>query len=336
MNPSPKKVTSRDVAAHLGVSKWTVSRAFREGTSVDPALRERILAVAAEMGYTPNLLARSLSTHTTRLIAVVVDELANPNQLRTLNEATRQLQAKGFSTLLLNLGRDYRPTEALRLADQFQVDGIIFLGTSLQQELIAMTRKFRRIPLVVLLRTSDEEGISYASTDGFAAGQDIARLFTQQGFKRIGYLAGPLSERTELRRLDGFRAGLRQQGLEVAEVLEADRYDRDVALTLLQAYLARTPAAHRLQALFCENDILAIGALDALVAQGLQGQMAVVGFDDIDLAASPSYQLTTVRQPIDALVQAAVAQVLAPSDAPRQPFLTPGTLVLRGTHRWAG
>ena len=161
-----KKITATDVAERVGVSKWTVSRAFTDGASIAPDVRERVLQVAAEMGYSPNLLARSLSTRSTRLIALVVDELGNPNQLYLLSEATRQLQAQGFSALLLNLSPEYGPGEALRLADQFQVDGIMFMGTSLGKELIELAQKIRRIPLVVVSRNSSLANIPYVTTDG--------------------------------------------------------------------------------------------------------------------------------------------------------------------------
>jgi DNA-binding LacI/PurR family transcriptional regulator len=178
------------VAERVSLSKWTVSRAFTDGASIAPEVRARVLQVAAEMGYSPNLLARSLSTRSTRLVALVVDELGNPNQLHTLDQATRQLQAKGFSTLLLNLSPDYGASAALRLADQFQVDGIMFMGTSLDRELIELAQKIRRIPLVVVCRNSAMDGIPYVTTDGCAAGAEIADLFLAEGYRRIGHMAG--------------------------------------------------------------------------------------------------------------------------------------------------
>lgn len=182
---STRKITASDVAERVGVSKWTVSRAFTDGASIAPEVRERVLQIAAEMGYSPNLLARSLSTHSTRLIAVVVDELGNPNQLTMLNEATRQLQARGFSSLLLNLSPEYGPAAALRLADQFQVDGIMFMGTTLDQALIELAQKIKHIPLVVVSRNSGMVNIPYVTTDGYAAGAEIADLFLAQGYRRI-------------------------------------------------------------------------------------------------------------------------------------------------------
>lgn len=328
-----KKVTASDVAERVGVSKWTVSRAFTDGASIAPDVRERVLQVAAEMGYSPNLLARSLSTRSTRLIALVVDELGNPNQLYLLNEATRQLQAQGFSSLLLNLSPEYGPEAALRLADQFQVDGIMFMGTSLNKELIELAQKIRRIPLVVVSRNSSLANIPYVTTDGYAAGAEIADLFLAEGCKRIGHMAGPASDRTELRRLDGFRDRLQARGVALDCVLKTTHYRRDEGMQALLRYLGATPRDKRIDALFCESDILAIGALDALYSMGSQHRIAIVGFDDIEMASAPPYALTTFRQPTDYLVSEAIRRLLQPDSVAETSLLAPGTLVLRSSHR---
>lgn len=330
-----KKATAKDVAERAGVSKWTVSRAFTEGASIAPTVRTRVMEIAQEMGYRPNLLARSLTTRSTQLIALVVDELGNPNQLRTLNETTRQLQARGYSTLLLNISPEYSPATALRLADQFQVEGIIFLGTTLKAELIELAQQVKHIPLVVILRNSGQADIPYVSTDGYAAGEEIAQLLLAQGYTRIGYMAGPLSERTELRRMEGFRDRLAQSGVGLSTVLEAAHYRREEGMQTLLRYLESTPRTQREEAFFCENDILAIGAIDALVLSNAQHRIAVVGFDDIELASAPSYQLTTFRQPIEHLVSEAIRRIVDPGNDTRESVMAPGTLVIRASHRRA-
>jgi DNA-binding LacI/PurR family transcriptional regulator len=331
-----KKITATDVAVHLGVSKWTVSRAFTDGASIAPEVRARVREVAAELGYAPNLLARSLSTRRTKLVALVVDELDNPNMLSLLNEATRQLQARGYSALLLNQSGEHEPGAALRLADQFQVDGIMFMGTTLDHQLIELAQKIKHIPLVVMSRHSAQQDIPCVTTDGHAAGAEIADLFLAQGYRRIGYMSGPDSERTELRRQDGFRERLASQGVPMACTLSAPHYSRLDGLQALLTHLQSTPRAARLEALFCESDILAIGAMDALAQSGQTGRMAIVGFDDIEMAAAPPYELTTFRQPLSHLVTEAILR-LVESDSVATPSLwAPGTLVLRNSHRRTG
>ncbi|WP_243662589.1 LacI family DNA-binding transcriptional regulator [Plasticicumulans lactativorans] len=326
-----RKVTASDVAKRAGVSKWTVSRAFTEGASISPEAQERVLQVAAELGYRPNLLARSLTKKRTGIVGLVVDELENPNLFPILNEVTNQLQRKGYMSMLLNITSEHSDGSTLSLADQFQVDGLIFLGTLLNDELVQLAQDIRHIPLIVLYRNCDYPNIQVVATDGYRAGRDIAGLFIEQRFRRIGYMLGPFSQSTQLKRLEGFRDGLKEQGLEVEVILEARHYQRDCGFQALARYLDLTAPDARIEALFCENDILAIGALDALRARSDAIRMGVVGFDDIELAASPCYDLTTYRQPLELLVPEAIRRLTAEGE-PAPKFLAPGQLVRRSSH----
>lgn len=331
---SLRKVTASDVARRIGVSKWTVSRAFTEGASISPDVRERVLQVATELGYRPNLLARSLTKRRTGIVGLVVDELANPNLFPVLDEVTSQLQRNGYMSLLLNISSAHSHGPTLSLADQFQVDGLIFLGTILTDELVRLAQDIRNIPLIVLYRNSDTPNIQVVTTDGYRAGAEIATLLVEQGFQRIGYMAGPPSQSTQVRRLDGFADALAARGVKVETILEAGHYARDRGFQTLTRYLDETSSDTRIEALFCENDILAIGALDALRAQDEAVPMAIVGFDDIELAASPCYELTSYRQPMELLVTEAIRRLTVEGE--REPnFLAPGSLVKRSSHlRW--
>ncbi|KER70013.1 LacI family transcriptional regulator [Burkholderia cepacia] len=325
-----RKVTASDVAARAGVSKWTVSRAFTEGASISDDARERVLQVAAELGYRPNLLARSLTTRRSGIVGLVVDELANPNLAPVLDEVTDQLQRRGYLAMLLNISSEHSG-DTLSLADQFQVDGLIFLGTVLTGELIEFAQNIRHIPLIVLYRNSDIPHIQVVTTDGYAAGRQIATLVSEQGARRIGYMAGPPSQSTQLKRFDGFRDGLAEYGRAVEVVLEAGHYRRDCGFRAMSDYLSSKNDADRVDVMFCENDILAIGALEALKQRRCAGTIGIVGFDDIELASSPNYELTTYRQPMSVLVDEAMRRLTNGDGLPRT-FLAPGELVVRRSH----
>ncbi|EPC02039.1 hypothetical protein L861_20515 [Litchfieldella anticariensis FP35 = DSM 16096] len=327
-----QKVTASDVAAKAGVSKWTVSRTFTEGASVSPRARERVLKAAAELGYRPNLLARGLTKRQTHIVGLVVDEMDNPNLLALINATTSQLQSRGYLSMLLNISSENDHGAAISLADQFQVDGLIFLGTVLRDELVELAQQIRHIPLIVLYRNCMDPNIQVVSTDGYRAGREIAALLIEQGYRRIGYMTGLISESTQLRRLEGFRDGLAEHGLAVEEILEGGHYQRACGYRTLERYLETMVPAERVEALFCENDILAIGALDALHKRGEVGSMGIVGFDDIEEAASPSYALTTYRQPLEQLVSEAVRRISLRDAAPRR-HLVPGELIIRDSHR---
>ncbi len=327
-----RKVTAIDVAERAGVSRWTVSRAFTDGASVAPEVRERILEVATELGYRPNLLARGLIKRRSQLIGVVVDELANPNLMPVLDEITRQLQREGHLSILLNISDRTAQRPLLTLADQFQVDGLIFLGTVLTDDLVRLALEVRHIPLVVLYRSTVHPEIQVVSTDGRAAGRALADLVAAEGAGHVAYMSGTPSESTQLRRLDGFREGLSGHGLALRTVIGTDHYRRDCGASALHALLESRAPQDWPDMLFCETDILAIGAIDLLRQRGLEGRIGILGFDDIELASSPTYDLTTWHQPMKALVTEGVRRLLGGEVTQPQQHLS-GWLVRRGSHR---
>lgn len=329
--PTARKATASDVAARAGVSKWTVSRAFTDGASISPHAMLRVQTAARELGYRPNLLARSLSKKSTRIIGLVADELKNPHIFTLLDEVTRQLQSRGYMALLLNITSEHDYESVLTLADQMQVDGLLFLGTLLNDRLITLAQDIHHIPLVVLYRYSESPYIQVLATNGYQAGREIGELLLTQNYQRMGYLAGPVSESTQLRRLDGFRAALAEQQRDVSVVLQAPHYQRQCGMEAFATYLAATPAEQRVEAIFCENDILAVGVIDAIRAAPDCAPIAVVGFDDIELAASPSYQLTTYRQPMQSLIADGI-HCLTQAFEPGGQRLYNGELIVRQSH----
>jgi len=328
---SSRKVTASDVAEKAGVSKWTVSRAFTPGAYISPDSRKRVMKAAEELGYRPNLLARSLTKKRSNMVGLVVDEFTNLNILPVLNEVTRQLQRRGYSTMLLNINVDHGYEPALLLADQFQVDGVIFLGATLPDEFVHLIKEIRHIPLIVLYRDSKIPGVQVVTTDDYQAGEQLATLLLAQGYRRLGYMAGPPSGSTQLKRLDGFSAVLAEQGLVLELTLDAGCYQRQRGYEVLMDYLSHTQAKDRVDAIFCENDNLAIGALDALREFGNSADIAIVGFDDIELGTSASYNLTTYRQPFERLATEAVTR-LERGETEGSRFVAPGQIVLRKSH----
>jgi DNA-binding LacI/PurR family transcriptional regulator len=327
---TPGKVTARDVARRARVSQWTVSRAFTQGAYISPGSLERVRRAAEKLGYRPNLLARSLRTKHTHIVGLAIDELANPNMLLVLDEATRQLQARGYTGMLLNLAGEQRQGPALSLADQLQVDAVIFLGTILTPDLLRLALEIRNVPLIVLLGNSDNPDLQVVSTDGPRGGRELAGLLADQGHRRFGYMGGPPAATAALRRSEGFREGLAARGLALGAVVEAGHYARESGYQAMLRYLEATPAADRAEAMFCENDILAIGAMDALHDRG--ARMAVVGYDGIELGASTRYDLTTCQEPLELLVQEVVARVVAPGEERPKRLLARAELAVRTSH----
>lgn len=332
MSKPVKKVTASDVAKVAGVSKWTVSRAFMPGASISEKAREKVMAIAKDLGYRPNLLARSLVKKKTHIIGVVIDELKNPHTLMILNEATQQLQRRGYMALILNIteGEPYR--SVMMQADQLQVDGILFLGTILSSQLIMLVEDMYNIPLVQVCRNTTAQDIDVVAIDGFAAGKQIAELLLAEGHQRFGFMQGPDTPTSHLLRKEGFEAGLQQAGYRLDVVLKAGSYDRARSWQTMHAYLQHNAVTSPLDALFCENDVLALGAMEAQRQFVSQQPMAIVGFDDIDEGQAPGYQLTTFSQRIDRLIAEALNRLIEGKESDNDSWRQ-GELRVRRSHR---
>lgn len=323
------KATASDVAKAAGVSKWTVSRAFTEGSSISEKSRIKVREAAEKLGYKPNLLARSLSKKRTNIIGIVIDEMKNPHCLILLDEATRQLQNRGCIALLINLsGVD--DTDVLSLADQLQVDGILFLGAVLSENVISMAENLHHVPLVQVGRNSELVRFDRVYNNGYDAGKEIARLMAPQGFTRYGYMKGPEAPSNYLFRMQGFRDGLAEFGKTLSVMLVAGHYDRHSAADEYARYIEATPPAERIDALFCENDILALGVMDQQMQLGLPA-LGIAGFDDIDEAGSASRQLTTVSQRVDRQIHEALNRLLDSTASPQDTWST-GEIKVRQSH----
>ncbi len=263
------------------------------------------------------------------MIGILVAELDTPNVLAVFDELSSQLQKQGLISLVLNVTTATDYNNALSLLEQFQVDGIIFLGTELPQEIIE--KNVKNIPLISLYRHSDIPSVQAVSTDGLAAGRDIGNLFVSLGYTKIAYMAGPSKKSTGLMRYEGLIEKLSESGITLAEKLEARHFSRKVAFDFMSEYINSTNVEDRVEAIFCESDILAIGVIDALRYNNIDQSIAVIGFDDIDLASSPSYNLTTYRQPLKPLVLETVKR-LSSSKVIQHKLLMPGEFILRKSH----
>ncbi|WBV20660.1 LacI family DNA-binding transcriptional regulator [Pantoea piersonii] len=326
------KANAKAVAALAGVSKWTVSRAFTPGAYVAPETRERIMAAASELGYRPNLLARSLTKKNTHIIAVAIDEVKNPHAMRILDAVTKQLQSKGYLALVLNITADDDYQSVIEMADQLQVDGILFFANTLSSELFEIAHSLHSVPLIQICRNSDDHlNIENINIDGFRAGREIGQLLMAQGYRRFGYMKGPDTDSSHLLRMEGYQDALSAKNFSIDLMLVAGKYNRKAAYQIMKAYLDETSPEHRVEAIFCENDILAIGVLEALHKAGNMRSIAVVGFDGIDEADSPVWDLTTYDQQTEKQVSEAIRR-LTGSETEESSEWRQGRLIVRRSH----
>ncbi len=328
-----KRPTAKEVAQAAGVSKWTVIRAFTPGASIAEDSRAKVLEVARQLNYSPNLLARSLATNLTRQVAAFVDDFQNPHKLPLIAALTEVLQAEGLVVVLININRHFDHVQALLNADQRQVDAVVLCGTAFRDEMLTDARLGPGTPpLFVLARDSQIDDVPAITCNTAVAMAEMCDHLAARRYSRPGFMAGPTTLSTALGRQRLFRTFWRDRGVPAVQDLSADRYSQQAGAASMRAYLSTTPADQRVDLLMCENDVLALGALDVSRSEfGLRvpEDIAIAGFDNIDVGASPAYDLTTYEQPIEAMAQAVADMILGRTE--KQTVCLPGRLIARRT-----
>jgi DNA-binding LacI/PurR family transcriptional regulator len=311
-----KNVTADDVAAIAGVSRWTVARAFRQDASISKKNLEKVLNAAKALGYAPDLLASSLASNKTNLVALLIDDFDNPHKLPVLKHLTSALQKAGMTAILINIGEFHSPTEALLNASQRRVDAAVLIGTGFSDELLTTAlgaQKLRK--LVIFARESVHKNTVSVCCDNETAVCEIVRYIHEKGYRRPAFLAGPSTLSTALKRKSTFVRELKKVGISEPEIFSVDTYSRELAMSAVQKFLASRKTENYPDVIFCENDVLAVGAMDVVkYTLGLKvpEDIAIIGFDDIDFVATPAYDVTTYQQPISAMTDKLMELLLNP------------------------
>jgi DNA-binding LacI/PurR family transcriptional regulator len=322
---SGKRVTSVDVARLANVSQSAVSRTFSPNGAVSAQTRERVLAAARQLGYTPNALARSLITRRTNIVGVVMADMTNPFYPTVLEELARQLAASGRQLLLLTTPPDREIDDLLPLLLQYQVDAVVIASATISSAMAGVLAG-RGTPVVLFNRHVPGAAVSAVLCDNVEGGRLVANLLLDAGHRRLAYIAGKPDTSTNIDREKGFGDRLSERGA-TPLLREQGAYSYQAGYDAATRLLTRPD---RPTAIFCANDIIALGALDAArSACGLRvpEDVSVIGFDDIPAAAWPSYQLTTIRQPVEQMVAIAIDLLGRSLD---RPGAEPDVHLLRG------
>jgi LacI family transcriptional regulator len=323
-----KRATANDVASLAGVSKWTVIRAFTPGASITDASRKKVLAAAKNLHYSPNLLARSLATNLTHQVAILVDDFTNPHKLPFLERVTALLQPGGRVATLININTANDHVSAMMQAEQRQVDAIIVFGTSFQDTALQDGRFTKSFPdLYVLARDSEVEVMTSVNCDTELAMQEICDHLAKTTYQAPCFMSGPKTISTALGRRQYFMDfWARKLGHAIPEI-RAERYSASSGSDSMRAFLQDQNA---IDLIMCENDILACGAKDVMVhefGKRVPQDIAIVGFDNIELSGAHPYRLTTYEQPMDEMAGALVDMILG--RRPKKPATFPGKLIVR-------
>ena len=296
--------TSWDIAREAGVSQATVSRVLNDDPRVADATRQRVQAVIERWSYEPNAIARGLATRRSQLIGVIVSDITNPFYPELLEAIAQRLGERGLKMILFNAWQQDE-SDVVKLLLGHRVDGIIFtsalLDSTLVRDLVA-----RRFPLVLANRYVYEVFCDSVLSNNADGAEQAARHLLDLGHRRIALIVGHPRSSTSRDRMRAFRATLAGQGVSIEKDLTRDgqfRFEVAYAETLALLRLPDPPTA-----IFCVNDLMALGAVSAAKHLGVAvpEQVSILGFDDIPMASWDVFRLTTVRQPLPEMARAAV------------------------------
>lgn len=329
------QVSIVDVAAAAGVAPSTVSRALQDHPRISAARRAQIKALAEQMGYRPNQVARSLVTGRSHTLGVVVTEVTDPFVAEVMRGAELASREAGYTLIFASSDRDPdRELEAIRLLLAREVEGIIVISGRAATR-YAELRDPAQLggadwPLVLVNNQQAGRGIYSVQMDNRAGAIAAVSYLKLLGHRRIAFVAGPERGRSSRERLEGYRQGIAVNGLgPMAEVVVSGAgllQDGPRALAALMD-VAEPPTA-----VLCYNDLAAIGLLAAAARAGLRvpGDLSVVGYDNIPFSAFSVPPLTTVDQPKGQMGRLAVEICLAALDGrPVEDVVLRGELVIR-------
>lgn len=293
----PKDVTIVEVARHAGVSITTVSHALSGNRRVAEATRARIDDSIRELGYRPNAFARGLRTERSHMVALLIPDITNPYYPTLARGMQDALHSGGYQTLVGSTD-GHRDQERHFLNDSLQrrVDGIAFASFETTARMVAPVLQ-ADIPLVSIGTTIRHRNVDCVWTDDVAGAVDATAYLIERGYTPIGMIGGPAGTSPSDHRLEGYRAALRHTGIRFDPRLVAiGDFTRAGGATAMGRLLKRRVMP---RAIFCANDLMAIGAMDAIRQAGLlvPDDVALVGYDDIEAAGLITPDLTTVVNP---------------------------------------
>ena len=315
-----KSVSVVDVARAAGVSLGTVSNALNRPERVKPETLERVHNAIATLGFVRNEAARQLRAGRSRSIGLVVLDVANPFFTDICEGVEEAAADAGLAVLLCNSNEDpTREKRYLNLLEELRAYGVLLtpvLNTNRQVK--EMQR--RGVPVVLVDRGSSRTQCS-VSVDDVSGGELATRHLLERGHQRIAYAGGPLQLTQVADRLRGARAAYAAAGVDDAKLTVLETNGLTVSSGRRAGeQIAAIPARRRPTAAFCANDLVALGLLQQMTTHGVDvpGQLAIVGYDDIEFAAAAAVPLTSVRQPRSQLGRTATELLIEEVEDPGQ------------------
>tara|TARA_B100001996_G_scaffold373269_1_gene350577 strand:+ start:714 stop:1733 length:1020 start_codon:yes stop_codon:yes gene_type:complete len=329
-----EKVTSLQVAKKAGVSQSAVSRVFTPGASASRTTIDKVKKAANDLGYRPNVLARAMVSGKSRIIGVVVAYLENQFYPEALERLSNSLQAKGYHVLIFMAGKNMQSLDDVveEILD-YQVDGIVAASVAMSSTL-AERCKFAGVPMVLFNRSQDLPSMSAVTSDNIAGGRKVAEFLISGNHKKIGYISGWEGASTQRDREAGFISCLANSGFTLHN-RQVGNFVMEEAKEATRKMFSSDPP----DAVFVANDHMALAVMDTLryeIGLKIPQDVSVIGYDDVPASAWPAYDLTTVRQPVNKMVQETVEILIEKINnaeiEPRRVKID-GPLIIRGSAR---
>ncbi len=327
--------TIKDVAQKAGVSIGTVSNVLNHVPTVNEAIRQRVVRAAKDLHYRPNQAAKSLVSGRTQTLAFIIPDICNPFFPEMIRGATGRADALGYSLFLGNADNDpAKETEYIRGFASQGVDGLIIATSDLSPKKSPELDQISGLDLPVVMVDRELEGLDrdLVIVDNVRCAYLAMRHLVEKGRERIGMIHGPLQTMTARQRLEGGRKALEEKHAFREELVRSGPFTFESGWSIMHSFLREEM---KLDAVFCGNDMIALGAMKAIEENGLRvaEDIAVTGFDDLYISSLVKPGLTTIRQPTYELGATAVSMVVEriQGKAPglSRKVILPGELVIR-------
>ncbi|PUB14877.1 LacI family DNA-binding transcriptional regulator [Yoonia sediminilitoris] len=333
-----RKATSFDVARLAGVSRSAVSRAFTPGANIAPETKEKVTKAALELGYRVNSLARGLQKDHSGLVGLVASRLDTPLRSRQVRQLSEALIREGLKPMLITAESPDEVGSLIESLLGYSVAGMIFTSDTPPRALIEDCGRLG-LPVVLVNRAGASNWGDRVVADNAQAGQLAARILVDSGAKCLGCLVPRKKTYSVSGRAEAFLGAAAERGLSTEILYTQDQGYADARLGINETDRA---VFDRIDGLFCSTDLMALGALDALridLGIAVPDQIQVLGFDDIEQASWGSFNLSTIRQDVDAQTKTVVRLLrerIADSSLTNRVERQPLNAVLRGTTRHDG
>ena len=330
--------TINDVAKRAQVSISTVSRVLNGTAFVNSEVKKRVEDAMQELAYQPSPAARSLRVNRSRIIGLLISDIQNPFFMSLIQGVEDEAQRNGYSLLLCNSNEDpNKEQQYLNVLCAERVAGAIIVPTRERLDAEIASFHARNIPLVAVDRRIKHSSVDAVLVDNILGAREAVAHLIGNGYRRIGVITGPKTVTTGQERLEGYRQALQEAAIPYDPLLtRSGTFRKESGQHFAQELLAIEPA---IDALFVGNNLMAMGALDAIHARNLRvpEDIAFVGYDELPWVAPGFGSLTTVAQPVYELGSAAALRLFQrlQKTAPhsRQEVILTPTLTIRNSSR---